>query len=87
MKKNEMRRSIFVFADWAELNEPQLMGLLHSELLRGKEVFSFEYEANWLRSTFAQVLDPDLALYTGLHYLNDEKTIFGYLENPRSDRS
>lgn len=86
MKKNEMRRSIFVFADWAQLNGPQLMGLLHSELLRGKEVFSFEYEPNWLRSAFAQVLDPDLALYTGLHYLNDEKTNFGALLDSSPDR-
>lgn len=86
MKKNQIRRSIFVFADWAELNGPQLMGLLHSELLRGKEVFSFEYDASWLRSAFAQVLDPDLALYTGLHYLNVEKTNFGALLDSSPDR-
>lgn len=75
-----------MFADWAELKGPQLMGLLHSELLRGKEVFSFEYDASWLRSAFAQVLDPDLALYTGLHYLNDEKTNFGALLDSSPDR-
>jgi serine/threonine-protein kinase HipA len=62
------------------------MGLLHSELLRGKEVFSFEYEPGWLQSEFAQVLDPDLALYSGLHYLNAGKSNFGAFLDSSPDR-
>lgn len=53
------------------------MGVLHSELLRGKEIFSFEYEQEWLQEDFSQILDPDLALYSGLHFLNDNKANFG----------
>lgn len=53
------------------------MGVLHSELLRGKEVFSFEYEQDWLQRGFAQVLDPELDLYSGLHFLKDDKVNFG----------
>lgn len=50
MSKRETERDIFVFAHWQGMDEPMLMGTLHSELLRGKEVFSFEYEYDWLKS-------------------------------------
>ncbi|TNE81229.1 MAG: type II toxin-antitoxin system HipA family toxin [Bacteroidetes bacterium] len=62
------------------------MGTLHSELLRGKEVFSFEYENAWLQSEYAQVLDPDLDLYEGLHYLNEGKPNFGLFLDSSPDR-
>ncbi len=42
MAKAEKRRDIYVYADWDGLPEPVLMGLLHAELLRGKEIFAFE---------------------------------------------
>lgn len=62
-----------VYADYFPLNEPQLMGIPYAEVVRGKEVFSFEYNTDWLKSKHAQILDPDLQLYSGLHYLSDEK--------------
>ncbi|MCB9246984.1 MAG: HipA domain-containing protein [Flavobacteriales bacterium] len=62
------------------------MGVLHSELLRGKEVFSFEYEQAWLQEDFSQVLDPDLALYSGLHFLSDDKANFGAFLDSSPDR-
>ncbi|HCS20228.1 MAG TPA: toxin HipA [Bacteroidetes bacterium] len=62
------------------------MGKLHSELLRGKEVFSFEYEETWLQSEYAQVLDPDLEMYSGPHYLNDGKSNFGLFLDSSPDR-
>ncbi|WP_421753641.1 type II toxin-antitoxin system HipA family toxin [Croceimicrobium sp.] len=62
------------------------MGVLHSELLRGKEVFSFEYKQEWLQENFSQVLDPDLALYSGLHFLNDDKANFGAFLDSSPDR-
>ena len=65
------KREIYVYADWQEVNGPLLMGVLTSERLRGKEIFSFEYDKAWLSSGFAQTLDPDLQLYSGPQYLND----------------
>lgn len=62
------------------------MGVLHSELLRGKEIFSFEYEQEWLQEDFSQILDPDLALYSGLHFLNDNKANFGTFLDSSPDR-
>jgi serine/threonine-protein kinase HipA len=86
MSKLTSRRDIYVFADWDGVNGPQPMGVLHSELLRGKEVFSFEYDPLWLQSGFAQVLDPDLELFSGPHYLNDDKTNFGAFLDSAPDR-
>ncbi|MEQ8924249.1 MAG: type II toxin-antitoxin system HipA family toxin, partial [Fulvivirga sp.] len=73
-----MRKNISVYADWEGLHKPTLIGVLHADLLRGNEIFSFEYDSNWLQSGHTQLLDPDLQLYAGVQYLNDqEKTNFG----------
>ena len=77
MSKKKTKREIYVYAHWQEMGKPVIMGILHSELLRGKEIFSFEYNDDWLKSRNAQLLDPALQLYPGVHYLNDsEKTNF-----------
>jgi len=77
MAKKGAHRTIYVYADWISLGQPTLMGLLHSTLLRGKEIFSFEYDEAWLKSRSAQTLDPDLGFFSGIQYLNDEKPNFG----------
>ena len=80
-------REVLVYADWAGLGETRLMGTLHSEMLRGKEIFSFEYHRDWLDNPYAQVLDPELHLFTGKQYLNDgEKMNFGLFLDSAPDR-
>lgn len=95
MAKTDKKRDIHVYADWHfirhndqhEISNPMYMGILHSELLRGKEIFSFEYDANWLQSGQAQLLDPDLQLYAGMQYLNDQdKSNFGMFLDSSPDR-
>jgi serine/threonine-protein kinase HipA len=81
------KREIFVYADWQEVNGPHLMGVLKTELLKGKEIFSFEYDNNWLSLGFAQILDPDLQFYRGPQYLNDDdKLNFGLFLDSSPDR-
>jgi len=43
-------REVRVYADWAGLNGPRLMGQLSMDRVRGKEVFSFEYDGGWTLS-------------------------------------
>jgi len=87
MSEGSNKREIFVYAHWRHMDEPMLMGILNSELLRGKEIFSFEYDAIWLKSDYAQTLDPDLQLYSGLHYLDSEqKQNFGLFLDSSPDR-
>src|SRR3970282_2174105 len=64
------------------------MGILYSEVSRGNEIFSFEYDEEWLKSENAQVIDPDLNLYTGRQYLYSEreKPNFGLFLDSSPDR-
>ena len=81
-----MKRTIYIYADWLTLDEPILIGELYSELLRGKEIFSFAYNSAWLQSDYAYQLDPDLGLFEGIQYLNDEKSNFGLFLDSSPDR-
>jgi serine/threonine-protein kinase HipA len=86
MAKQDNKIEISVYAHWAGIEIPKLMGMLYSERLKGKEVFSFEYNNEWLQSEPAQLLDPSLQLYTGLHYLNEGQENFGIFLDSSPDR-
>lgn len=87
MSKKRNRRKIYVFAHWQGMGEAFPMGVLHADPLKGKEIFSFEYDPKWLQSKYAHLLDPDLQLYSGLQYLNDEnKNNFGLFLDSSPDR-
>lgn len=83
----ERKRIIQVFADWETIPEPQLMGLLSATQIRGKEIFAFEYDKEWLKyNQDKHSLDPDLNLYGGQQYLNDTKNNFGIFMDSSPDR-
>lgn len=86
MAKQNFKKTIRVYAHWAGMNKPSLMGTLYTDRLKGKEVFSFEYFDEWLQNGPAQLLDPSLQLYSGLHYLNDDKDNFGIFLDSSPDR-
>lgn len=81
-----MARKVLVFGDWIDLGGITQIGELSSEMVRGKEIFSFEYSEEWLRSPQSQRLDPDLQLYSGPQYLNDGKPNFGLFLDSSPDR-
>jgi len=68
------------------MTEPVLMGVLKAEAVRGKEIFSFCYSENWLKSRYSQILDPELQLYSGSQYAKDEKLSFGVFLDSSPDR-
>jgi serine/threonine-protein kinase HipA len=79
-------REILVYADREGLETPQFVGVLFSSYSRGKEIFSFEYDKQWLQSSFVQEIDPDLGLYPGIQYLRNEKSNFGAFLDSSPDR-
>lgn len=79
-------KDIYVYADWIGMKEPVFMGVLKAEFTRGKEIFSFSYSENWLKSRYSQILDPELLLYTGSQYAKDEKQNFGVFLDSSPDR-
>ena len=79
-------KNMYVYADWLGLNGPVLIGNLSAESIRGNEVFSFEYDDNWLHSDKLFILDPDLYYYSGPQYLQDDKPNFGVFLDSSPDR-
>jgi len=86
MTQNNTQKKILVYAHWAGLEDPALMGTLNVTRSKGKEIFSFEYMDTWLKSGFSQMLDPDLLLYSGPQYVKKEKTNFGIFLDSCPDR-
>lgn len=86
MISSTKHKRILVYAHWAELKAPLEMGVLHTNWSRGKEIFSFEYNQEWLQSEHALVLDPELGLYSGPQYVHDEKVNFGLFLDSSPDR-
>ena len=85
MKKNELK--IWVYADWQSLGGVQHMGILTPQHVRGKEIFSFEYNDSWLTSSRqALFLDPNLHMYKGKQYLPEEQHNFGLFLDSSPDR-
>jgi serine/threonine-protein kinase HipA len=80
------QRQIQVYAHWAGLSEPYLMGILYATQARGNEIFAFEYDAAWLDSFDAQSLDPSLQLFHGHQYAPDRQDNFGIFLDSSPDR-
>jgi serine/threonine-protein kinase HipA len=85
-KENKMKRTIYIYADFEIVDIPVLIGELYTEQLRGKEVFSFAYDKDWFQSDYVYQLDPDLELFEGVQYLNDDKPNFGLFLDSSPDR-
>jgi len=86
MTQNRQQKEVFIYANWLGLDTPILMGTLNINITRGKEIFSFEYNDEWLQSGIAQDLDPDLGLYSGPQYIRNEKSNFGLFMDSSPDR-
>lgn len=86
MSKKQIQKAIQVCAHWEGMEEPALMGTLYAAPVRGKEIFSFEYDSTWLKSGHAQLLDPDLGLFAGPQYARDGSDNFGLFLDSSPDR-
>ena len=85
MKKNET--TIQVYADWESMAGPQLMGVLTAQRVRGKEIFSFEYNEHWMNAHHEVLfLDPNLRFFKGKQYLPEETSNFGLFLDSAPDR-
>ncbi len=86
MEARNNLRKIYVYAHWTGLQEPVLMGELRAEFVRGKEIFSFSYYNDWLKTNSSQNLDPQLFLSSGAQYASDERHNFGVFLDSSPDR-
>jgi len=82
-----MKKILYIWFDDANFTEqPVRLGVLHAEPIRGKEVFSFEFDNDWLKSPLCRLIDPDLQLYRGHQYLDEQKSNFGVFMDSAPDR-
>jgi len=73
----QQSKEILVYSHPSGLQEPILMGTLNVIIVRGKEIFAFEYSPGFLESDLVFEIDPNLKLYKGTQYINDEERNFG----------
>jgi serine/threonine-protein kinase HipA len=69
-------RNIPVYADWQGLDGPASIGCIHAAVVRGKEVFSFEYDPFWLEKGDPILLDPALHFLSGIQYPGESFGLF-----------
>lgn len=79
-------RNIYVYYDGEQVSSPVLMGVLSATRLRGKEIFSFEYDIAWLSDRRFSSFDPDLQLFSGKQFLPQGKDNFGIFMDSAPDR-
>jgi serine/threonine-protein kinase HipA len=85
-KSTSYIKQIWIYADWQELEGAKLMGMLQAEQVRGKEIFSFTYDNDWLRQETVLLLDPDLGFFAGPQYTREEKPNLGLFTDSAPDR-
>ena len=79
-----MEKKIFVYEDFSS-EEPQKLGVLYVDSVRGTEHYSFEYDNEWLKKTKLRFhLDPELSMFSGRQYTT--KYIFGLFADASPDR-
>ncbi|MDP4280954.1 MAG: HipA domain-containing protein [Bacteroidota bacterium] len=76
-------QEILVYADWYMFDKPRLVGRLWLSSIRGKEVYSFEYEKEWIKTGIS--IDPELPLFVGRQYAGSNEN-FGILKDSSPDR-
>lgn len=72
---------IYVYADWIGLNGPVQMGVLSAHFAKAKKVFSFEYNKSWIEKYLYQLLDPDIAFYSGPQYPSNKENFGIFLDS------
>jgi serine/threonine-protein kinase HipA len=80
------QQDIEVYAHWVGLPQPTLLGVLHTTPGRGKEIFSFEYNDEWLKNNQAYTLDPSLQLFRGPQHAPQAQKNFGVFLDSSPDR-
>lgn len=80
------QKVIYVYESFRSTT-PNFLGTLFVENVRGRESYSFEYDADWLKSSANyRYLDPDLQLYAGRQYPTGAKNVFGLFADSSPDR-
>ncbi len=78
--------TVEVCIDLVRFGHPVLMGQLHRQQSGSGEIFSFEYDRDWLEQPEVFSFDPDLALAAGHQYPAPQRKNFGIFLDSAPDR-
>src|SRR5699024_1018632 len=79
MKKDNI--TIYVFADWKGMSQPELMGNLIAHQAKGRKTFSFEYNADWLKSKATYLIDPKIQFFSGSQFAESSENFGVFLDS------
>ena len=79
-------KKIYVYGDWESLGKEILIGTLNADVHKNKEVFSFEYDSDWIKNNPYSFFDSVLQLFRGPQYAPAEKKLFGVFTDSCPDR-
>lgn len=75
------KTKIYVYAHWLGMSDAKCIGVLSAQQTKGKKAFSFEYDADWIHSKEQQILDPDIAWFTGPQYPNSKENFGVFMDS------
>lgn len=75
------KTDILVYAHWLGMPEPKCIGVLSAQQAKGRKAFSFSYDADWMRSKEQQLLDPDIAWFSGAQYPNNKENFGLFMDS------
>lgn len=70
--------------DW--LQKEETIGILGCEYIRGNQIYSFEFDKNWIKKYNGIPLSKDLSNFLGKQYLYNEKGLFRCFADALPDR-
>ncbi len=75
------KTDIHVYAHWLGIPEPKCIGVLSAQQAKSKKAFSFKYDTDWLRTKEQQLLDPDIAWFSGSQYPNGKENFGMFMDS------
>lgn len=79
-------KKIYLFEHFTS-NKPIFVGTIFIDNTRGKDIYSFQYDDEYLKNPSIKVnFDPDISLYKGLQYPNNPTGMFMFLSDLMPDR-
>ncbi len=75
------KTDIYIYAHWLGMPESKCIGVLTAQQAKGKKAFSFAYDADWIRSKEQQLLDPDIAWFSGPQYPNGKENFGVFMDS------
>ena len=78
-------QELFIYADFDWFEEPELVGRLTYERLRGNGTYGFCFDKIWLKNHSDIILSEDISNFFGFQYSKEER-VFGFISDTLPDR-